>query len=85
MFVGSTGESGEAIENTCCVLPAFSDLEIYFFSLSIVTRISIFLFFLFCFVLKAWHLQEVFAELFEHWISKWGRAHLLFVKMCSLL
>lgn len=27
MFAGSTGESGVAIENTFCVLPAFSDLE----------------------------------------------------------
>lgn len=74
-----------AIENIFCVLPAFSDLEkTGGFCLSIVTRISVFLF-LFCFVLKAWHLQEVISELFEHWISKWGRAHPLFVTMCSIL
>lgn len=73
-----------AIENISRVLPAFCDLEKRFFSLSIVTRISIFLFLL-CFVLKAWHPQEVISVLFEHWISKWRRAHPFFVKMCSLL
>lgn len=73
-----------AIENISCVLPAFSDLEKDFFSFSIVTRISIFLF-LFCFVLKAWHPQEVISALFEHWISKWRRAQPFFVKTCSLL
>lgn len=72
------------IENIACALPVFSDLDFFSRSLSIVTRISIFLF-MFCFVLLPWHLQEVISVLFEHGISKWRRAHSFFVKTCSLL
>lgn len=81
IYVWGGMERQVTTENTSCVLCPFSDLEKHVFSLSIVTRISIFLLIfvcLFCFVLKAWLLQEGIAVHFEHCISKWRRAHPFF-------
>lgn len=87
---GNREERQVAIENISRVLPPFSDLEKHFFSLSIVTRIFIFLFVCLVgrFVLfskpgscRRWFLCYLSIG------SVNGEEHILFfiVKLCSLL
>lgn len=88
IYVWGRMERQVAIANTSRVLCPFSDLEKHVFSLSIVTRISIFLLIfvcLFCFVLKAWLLQEgLLCSLSIASVN--GEEHILFfiVKLFSL-